>query len=213
MALHQADLLAALVELIHHFHRGLGDRAHGDDDLGGLGVAVVDERGIGPAGEAGGFLEVLLDDFDDVVEVGVLGLAGLEVDIVVLGPTAGDGVGVRVEGTGAEFLDLVHREQLLPLLLIDELDVLDLVGGAEPIEEMEDRHAGLEGDQVGDRGKIGDLLNRAGADHGDAGLPDGVDVLVVAEDGQSAGGKRPSGDVKDRREQFADPLVDVRDHQ
>ena len=125
----------------------------------------------------------------------VLGFAGLEVDIVVLRPAASDRVGMGVEGPGAEFLDLIHREEFLPLFLIDEFDVLDFVRGPEAIEVMEDRDARIDRGEMGDRGEVGDLLDRGGADHGDARLPDGVDVLVIAEDRKGPGGQRTGGDV------------------
>ena len=208
----QADLLAPLIELIDDFHGGLGDRAHGDDDLGGFLVAIIDKRRVVAAGQTAGLGEILLRDLDDVLEVAVLGFAGLEVDVVVFGPAAGDGVGVRVKGPGAEFLDLVHREELLPFLLVDELDVLDFVRGSEPVEVMEDGDARLNGGQMGDRGEVGDFLDRGGANHRDAALADGIDVLVVAEDRKGAGGQGTGRDVEDGREQFANPLVDVRDH-
>ena len=39
------------------------------------------------------------------------------------------------------------------------------------------------------------------------------DVLVVAEDGEGVGGKRPGGDVEDAGQQFAGDLVHVGEHQ
>ena len=96
-------------------------------------------------------------------------------------------MGVWVKSAGSELLDLVHAKELLPLLFVDELDVLDFVGGTETIEEVHDRGLGLNGDEVGDWGKIGDLLDGTGADHGHAGLAAGIDVSVVAEDRKGAG--------------------------
>jgi len=209
----QADLLAALIEFFDDFAGGLGDRAHGDDDLGRVGGADVDEGGVFTAGEPGGFGEILFGGGVDVVDFDVLRFAALEIDVVVLGTAAGHGVGVRVESAGTELFDFVHREELLPFVLIDEFDVLDLVGGTETVEEMADGDGGLDRDEVGDRGKVGDLLDRVGADHRDAGLTDGIDVLMVAEDGKGAGREGTGGDMEDRREQLAAPLIDVRDHE
>ena len=97
-------------------------------------------------------------------------------------------MGMRVQGTGAEFFDFVHRKKLLPFVGIDEFDVLNFVGGAEAVEEMANREGRFDRDEVGDGSQIGDFLNGVGADHRDAGLTDGIDVLVITEDRQSAGG-------------------------
>ena len=76
----------------------------------------------------------------------VLSFTALEVDVIVLSATTGDGVSVWVEGASAEFLDLIHWKELLPFFLINELDVLDFVGSTEAIEEVKDWGLGVNRD-------------------------------------------------------------------
>ena len=183
----KTDLLAFGIQSVDDFASGFGNGTHSDDDALGFWIAIVAEWVIFTAGETACFSEILLNDWGDFIEVLVLGFTSLEVDIVILSATAGDWVGVWVKSAGSELLDLVHAKELLPLLFVDELDVLDFVGGTETIEEVHDRGLGLNGDEVGDWGKIGDLLDGTGADHGHAGLAAGIDVSVVAEDRKGAG--------------------------
>ena len=211
--LDEADLLPPLEELVDDLLGGLADGAHRDDDLLRVLRPVVDEGGVGPAGEPGGLGEVLFGDRDDLREVAVLGLPRLEVDVVVLRAAAGHGVGVGVEGPLAELLDLLHREELPPFGLVDELDALYLVGGAEAVEEVEDGDGALDRDEVRDGREVGDLLDGVARDHRRAGLAAGVDVGLVAEDRKGSRSKGPRGDVKDRGKLLADPLVEVRDHE
>ena len=183
----KTDLLAFGIQSVDDFASGLGNGTHGDDDALSVWIAIVAEWVILTSGETARFSEILLNDWGDFVEVLVLSLTGLEVDIVILSATAGDWVGVWVKSAGSELLDLVHAKELLPLLFVDELDVLDFVGGTETIEEVHDWGLGLNGNKVGDWGKIGDLLDGTRADHGHASLSAGIDVIVVTEDGKGAG--------------------------
>ena len=183
----KTDFLAFGIQSVDDFASGFGNGTHSDDDALGFWIAIVAEWVIFTAGETACFSEILLNDWGAFIEVLVLGFTSLEVDIVVLSATAGDWVGVWVKSAGSELLDFVHAEELLPLLFVDKFDVLDFVGGTETIEEVHDRGLGLNGDEVGDWGKIGDLLDGTGADHGHAGLAAGIDVSVVAEDRKGAG--------------------------
>ena len=67
------------------------------------------------------------------------------------------------------------------------LDLADLVGGAEAVEEVQEGHARFKGRGVGDQGEVHGLLHRVGGEHGEAGGAGGHDVAVVAEDGQRLG--------------------------
>ena len=93
------------------------------------------------------------------------------------------------------------------------LDLVDLVGGPEAVEEVQERHACLERGRLGDQGEILHLLHGVRAEHRPAGGPGGHDVALVAEDRQAVGGQRPGRDVKHGRGQLAGDLVHVGDHQ
>ena len=127
----KTDFLAFGIQSVDDFASGFGNGTHSDDDAFGVWIAIVAEWVIFTAGETACFSEILLNDWGDFIEVLVLGFTSLEIDIVVLGATAGDWVGMWVKSAGSELLDLVHAKELLPLLFVDELDVLDFVGSTE----------------------------------------------------------------------------------
>ena len=139
-------------------------------------------------------------------------LARLEVDVGVLGRAAQHrAVGrERAAAVGADQLVVDHGAHIVIGQL---LDLLHLVGGAEAVEEVEEGDARFEGGGLGDQGEVHDLLHELEAQHGPAGLADGHDVLVIAEDGERLGGDGAGGNVEDGRRQFAGDLVHVGDHQ
>ena len=154
---HQTHLAALLAQVVDRLLDGLRNGAHGDEDLLGLGIAVVDEGFVLAAGD----LRDLAHRIGHHVGNGIVELVGsltrLEVDVGVLGRTARHGV-LGVQGTGAEGLQGVAVEQRRERSLVDELDLLDLVRGAETVEEVQERHAGLQGHQVCDTREVHYLL-------------------------------------------------------
>ena len=95
----------------------------------------------------------------------------------------------------------------------DVRDFVDLVRGAETVEEMQEGHARAQGGHLCDQGEVQRLLHAGRAQHGIAGHARGHHVRVVAEDGQGLGRDRARRDVQHRRGQLARDLVHVRDHQ
>jgi hypothetical protein len=93
------------------------------------------------------------------------------------------------------------------------LDFHHFMGGAEAVEEMDERHARLQGRRVRDEGVVHHLLHRVGAQHRPTCGARRHHVLMVAEDRERLGGNRARGDVKDGRRQLAGDLVHVGDHQ
>ena len=209
---HEAVLAALGGEVVDGFAYGFGDGTHGDYDVLGVGGAVVLEGTVAAAGELADFAHVagyyVGDGFVDLVA----GFDGLEVDVAVLGGAAGDG-GVGVEGALAEVLEGLLADHAAQGVFIEGLDLLDFVGSAETVEEVEERHAGLDGGQVGDGRKVLGLLDAAGGEHGKAGLAAGHDVLVVAEDGEGVRGEGAGRYVEYGGKEFARDLVHVRNHE
>ena len=143
---------------------------------------------------------------------GIAGLDVLEVDVGVLGSAADIGM-AGAHCTFAEVGNGLVGGDFLDVLVIDDFDFLDFVRGPEAVEEVEDRNAGLNGGKVGNQGQIHAFLDRTGAEHGEAGLPAGHDVLVVAEDGQCVAGQGTGGNMEDAGQKLAGDLVHVGDHQ
>ena len=118
-----------------------------------------------------------------------------------------------VHGVVAERLDGVHVEHVLEVAVVPLGDLLDLVGGAEAVEEVDERHATLDGGEVRHGREVHDLLHVALGEHGEAGLATGHDVGLVTEDVEGLRGHATSGDVEDARQVLASDLVHVRDHE
>ena len=209
---HAAGLLALGVEVIHHGLDGLGHRAHSHDDVLGILGTVVGEGGVLAARQFADLSHILGHDVGQSVIVLVLQLAGLEVNVAVLCGAAGHVV-LGVEGVLAESLQGLLVHERTQVFHIPGLDFLDLVAGAEAVEEVEERHAALEGAEVGHRGEVHHLLHRALGQHGEARLAGSHHVGVVAEDGEGLGGQGAGAHVEHAGQQFAGDLVHIRDHQ
>ena len=118
-----------------------------------------------------------------------------------------------VEGALAEGLHGVHVHHVGQILVVPDGDLLDLVGGAEAVKEVDKGDAALDGCQVGHGAQVHDLLGVGLAQHGKAGLAAGHDVGMVAEDVQRVGGHGTGGHVKHGGHQLTGQLVHVGNHQ
>ena len=210
--LDEAQLLAPGVQVVDGLLGHVGAAAHDDDHPVGIGGAHVVEEVVGPAGEGADLLHVVLHDGGNGLIILVGRFAILEVDVGVLGRAAQVGM-LGVQGPLTELLHRVVVQELTHVLIVDDLDLLDLVGGAEAVEEVDEGHGRLDGGKVGDEGQVHDLLDGGGGDHGKAGLTAGHDVALVAEDGQGVGGQGPGGHVEHAGQQLAADLIHVGDHQ
>ena len=123
-------------------------------------------------------------------------------------------IGVAGEvGLVVEPADGIPVHHVFQVLLGPGAQLLDLVGGPEPVEEMDHAHAGLDGGQMGHRGQVHDLLGAAGGQHGHAGAPAGHHVLVVPEDGQGMGGEGTGRHMEHPGQPLPSDLIEVGDHQ
>ena len=210
--LYQAQLLALLVEVVDGLLDGVAAGAHRDDDLLRVGSANVIEQMIMTAGQLAHLLHYFLNDFGGRVVVLVGGLTVLEVDVGVLSSA----LLMRMIGVHrglAEVLDGLPVDQRLDLVIVIRLDLLNLVGGAEAVEEVQEGHAGLQRGQVGYQRHVHGFLYRVGGQHSKAGLTAGHNVTVVAENRQSVSGQRARAYVEHARHQLAGDLIHVRNHQ
>ena len=210
--LDQADLFAFAVHAVDGLLDGFAAGAHGDDDAIGVGRADVIEQVILAAGNLLDDLHLLFDDGGrgEIVLVGRF--AVLEVNVGVLRGAALDRM-LRIQRAGAEFFDLLEVDIGLDLVVIDRGDLLHFVRGAEAVEEVQERHAGFDGAQMGDKSHIHGFLHAVGGEHRETGLAAGHNVAVIAKDGQRVRGQRAGGNMEDAGKQFAGDLVHVGDHQ
>ena len=63
------------------------------------------------------------------------------------------------ERVAAETLQRLPVQHFAELLIVPDRDFLELVGGAEPVKEVEERDPTLDGGQVGDRAPIHHFLH------------------------------------------------------
>ena len=210
--LDEADLVALFVHAVDGLFHRVGAAAHDDGDVFRIGSAAVIEQMVAAAGQLVHLFHHLFDDGRGGVVVLVGRLAVLEVGIAVLRGALLDGV-FGVEGAALEVLDVLHVDERLHFVIVDDVDLRDLVRGAEAVKEVQERHLCLQRGQVRDEREVHDLLNRAGSEHRKAGLAAGHYVLMVAEDVQRMSGDRARADVENGREQLAGDLVHVGDHE
>ncbi len=119
-------LPALLGEVVDGLLDGLGHGTHGDDDVLGVGGSVVCERTVLATGQFADLTHVAGHDVRNCVVEVVSGLYGLEVNVSVLGCTAGHR-SVRVESPLTESPERLLADHFLELFLVKSLDLLDLV--------------------------------------------------------------------------------------
>ena len=207
-----ADLLPGGVEGVHRLLHRAGGGAHDHDDAVGIRRAVVVHDAVAAAGLLGELGHHLGHDARHGVVEPVRRLASLEECVRVLRRPA-DERGVGGHAAGAEGQHVVVADERTDDVLIDEGDLVDLVRGAEPVEEVEERDPRPERGRVRDEREVVGLLDGAGGEHRPAGGPRMHDVAVVAVDREGVRGERPGRDVDDRGRQLARDLEHVRDHE
>ena len=66
---------------------------------------------------------------------------------------------LRIQSICAELFESLPVKESFEILVVHLLDLVDLVGSAEAVEEMDKRNAALDGCQMSDAAKIHDLLH------------------------------------------------------
>ena len=206
------DLAALRVQVVADLFQRIADGTVRDDDFGGIGCAVVVEQRVIAAGQLIDLVHVVLYDLGNSVVEAVLRFSALEVEVGVDGGAADAGM-FGVEGVLAERVDRIHVHELLHVVVVQAFDLLDLVGGPETVEVVQEGHSGLDGGQVGDSAHVHNFLGVGGSQHRETGLAAGHYVGVVSEDGQAVYRQGTGGYVEHAGEQFACDLVHVGDHE
>ena len=136
----------------------------------------------------------------------------LEEGVVILAGVADGGV-LRVQRTGAEAVDGVPVDELLEIVIVENFDLLDLMAGAEAVEEVLHGDTAGDGAQMRHGGEVHRLLHAGGGELRPAGLAAGHDVLMIAEDGDAVRADGTGGNVHDGRQEQAGDAVHRRDHE
>ena len=212
MHLHEADLLALLDERVDRLVERVAARAHGDRHVLGVRGADVVVELVRAAGELCEAVHVLLDDFRRLDVVLLAALAALEVHVGVLGRAAHRGM-LGVERAAAEVLDVLLVDHRADRLHRNLVDLLDLVRGAEAVEEVEEGNLALERGGVGHHCHVVRLLHGVGAEHREARLAARHHVALVAEDAEALARKGAGRNMEHGGGELAGDLVHVGDHQ
>ena len=136
----------------------------------------------------------------------------LEIHIRVLGGAA-QHRSAGVEGPGPVGLDRLRGNQGLEQGIGEGQHLLDLMGGAEAIEQMEQRQARLQGQGHGDGGEVARLLHRGRHEHRAAGGAAGHHITVVAENREALGRQGPARHLHHHRQPLPRPAEQVGEHQ
>ena len=196
--LDEANLLAMRVEVIDDLLDDIAEGTHGDDDTVCVRCTVVVEQAVIRTELLVDLVHILLDDCGKLVVGGVARLAMLEEDVVVLMRATRVRM-LGVEAVVTERLDRIHIDHVCKVGVIPLGDLLDLVGGAEAIEEVEEGHVALDGGKMRHRCEVHDLLDVALCEHGKARLTTAHDIGMVTEDVERMCRKRAGAYVKDAR--------------
>ena len=210
--LQHAYLLALGGHDIHNLLQGTADRTHGHNHIGGVRGAVIIEGLIIGADGGIDLVHVLHHHVHQVVVGGVGGLSVLEEGLRGLIGAAVVGMMGQVR-LGMEAVNGIPVHHPLQGLIVPGPQLLNLVGGAEAVEEVDKAHAGLDGGQVRHRRQVHHLLGSAGGQHCHAGAPACHDILVIPEDGQGVGGQGPRRHMEDSGQPLACNLIQIGDHE
>jgi hypothetical protein len=207
-----ADFFAARLQGLDRLFRGTHAGAHQDHDALGVGSAIIVEQVVGAA-------DPLREPIHHVLHDGRTGqveridrLARLEKYVWILCRSAQDRTIRRHCPLAVRPHQFVvdQRAQVVVAQLVDQVD---FVRGAEPVKEMQERHARFQRRGLGDQREIVRFLNGVGGEQRESGLPGRHHVAVVAEDRKRVRRERARRHMDDRRSQFAGDLVHVGNHQ
>ena len=210
--LHHAHLAALSVQVVHGLLHGLAGGAHHHDDFLRIGRAVVVEQLVITAGELVDLVHVVLDGVGQGIGLDVGAFLALEVDVGVhvVAPVGGM---LRVQGLMAEGLQGLLIHQTTEILIVQSLDPLHLVRGAEAVEAVHEGIPAADGGQMSHGGQIHCLLRAGGHQHGVAGHTAGHEVCMVTEDRVMVGGHHAGRNVHDAGQELAAHGVHGGDHQ
>ena len=189
------DLLSLTGKIVDNLASGLCNGTHADDDILGIGSAVIGEWSIVASGQFLNLLHIVIHNVGHSLIVLVADLTMSKEGVGILGHTTHNGM-LGVEGTGTELGQCLLVNEGSEVVVIETLDFLNLMRSTEPIEEIHERYTALYGCQMGNTSQIHHLLHGAFSQHGEACLTGGHHILMVAEDAKAVRGQRTGTDVE-----------------
>ena len=207
-----AHLAATGVEVVHRFPQGLGTGAHGHHALRSIDRAVILVGGVVTACQFVDLVHIVGHDAWDGVIVAVGCLASLEESLAGSRGTTDAGV-LRVQAVTAEGVDLVEIHQGTQIFIIQDIDFLHLVGGAETIKEVHECVTRLNSGQMRHHAQIHSLLRTGRSQHSLADGAAGHDIGMVSVNGPHILRHGAGGNMKDTRHVLTGNAEHGRDHE
>ena len=212
MHFHISDLGTGCVQMIHRHLSSAGNRAQPNQNRLCIGCTVIVEQMIITAGDGVDLGHILLDNLGHCIVVAVHRFAGLEIGIAV--QAAGTGLRIlRILAVFAETAQLIVINALCQFIVIQAAYFLDLMAGAEPVKEMQERNVRLDCRQMCHRRHIHGLLHVAGTEHGKTGLAASHHIRVLSKDGDVVGSHIAAGHMNHARLELTSDPVHGGDHQ
>ncbi len=155
---HETDFLTLCAEIVDSLTDALGYRAHSDYHALSLRIAIIVKETIVATCDLRHLFHIVFNHLGHCIIVRVASLTVLEVNVGVLCHTASYR-SIRVECALAELSKRVAVDKRSKIILIYCLDFLNLMRCAESVEEVYKRNTALDRREVGDCGKIHNLLH------------------------------------------------------
>ena len=136
----------------------------------------------------------------------------LEENVAVFGHAARNG-SLGCQAALTETGQSLAVEKRGELILLEHLDFLNLMRGAEAVEEVDEGDRRFDGRQVSHTCKVHNFLHGAFAEHCETGLTHRHNVLMVAEDAQRVRSERTCRYMEHTGELLARNFVHIWNHQ
>ena len=209
---YHTDFFALAHQEINRFGGGLCAGTHQDDDAFCILCTVVVKQLVRTAGNLADLVHVMLYRVRNGGNLGVTCFTALEEDVRIYGGAAGCRM-LRIQRVLAECLEGIHVDQRAQIFVVQRFNLLNLVRRAEAVEEVQERHALVNGSQMSNGAQIHNFLRGGRSQHSKAGVADCHDVGMVTEDRQCMRRQRAGGDMEHARKHFACDFVHVRNHE
>ena len=151
------NLLTLTVQVVDSLAGCIGSRTHQDDHAVSILGSIVREEVILTTSDLRELAEILLNNLGHCIVVRITSLTVCEECLRILSGTTSDRT-LWAHSTIAETLDVLFLNERTNILLIEQLNLVILVRGAETVEEVNERNAGLESCKVSSSGHIHNLL-------------------------------------------------------
>ena len=191
-------LFAVAVEIFDRFFGGSGARAHQHKDAVGIGTADIIEQVIGATGPEGEAVHRILNDRRARAIKWVDRLARLEEDVRVLRGAAKQRT-LRSQPAIAMLSDEFFIDECAKVIILEHIDLVQFVRGAESIEEMQERNPRFERRGLRDESEIAGFLHGVGRQQRESSRSRGHDVAVIAKNGKGVRRDRACRDVDHAR--------------